>query len=162
MRSWLCAALGVAGLTGGCDRADTPVTEDPAVTASSGSLVDGAGPPLDASSERPRGSPEGEAARAHPDAGPPAEAALARWMDENAAPALRQRDLFAVAAAFDAIARFAPSTPPPAFANWASIATDGAAAARAAHLEGAIAACRACHTQYRLDYRSQLRARPLP
>jgi|HubBroStandDraft_2_1064218.scaffolds.fasta_scaffold96266_2 hypothetical protein len=94
------------------------------------------------------------------DAGPSrAEAPLLWWMQENPAAALRQGDNAAVATALDRLATFAPPDPP--YTNWASIARDGADAARAASLDGVKAACRGCHEQYRNAYKSGLRARPL-
>jgi hypothetical protein len=83
-------------------------------------------------------------------------------MKEHATTAMRQGDLFAIAAAFDQMAAFAPKAPPPAYANWVSISKDGAAAARAASMEGVKGACRGCHTQYRNAYKAEMRARPLP
>jgi hypothetical protein len=78
-------------------------------------------------------------------------------MKSNAGPAMSARDADAVAAAFDRIAAFAP----PGYPSWASIAKDGAAAARAQELEAARAACRSCHEQYRPRYREERRGAPL-
>lgn len=169
MRRWLWAALGTAawtaastllGLASACDKPEPPAaTLDPAATATASTERDAGqdrasapAPPVDAG-----------ASLAPSDADPsPAEAPLAHWMKEQAAPAMLQGDLFGLAAAFDAIALYAPKAPPPAYANWASIAKDGAAAARAASLEGAKGACRGCHAQYRNAYKAEMRARPLP
>jgi hypothetical protein len=155
MRCWLWAALGISGLASACDKAEAPAaTTDPAATATATeatdeastkpSLLDATLPsvPMDAGVSR-------------------AEAPLAYWMREHAATAMQQKDLFALATAFDQIALYAPKTAPPAYANWASIAKDGAAAARAASVEGVQGACRGCHAQYRSAYKSEMRARPL-
>jgi hypothetical protein len=163
MRRWLWAALGTAAstltLASACDKPEAPAPPlDPAATATAsaerdaGQVRGSASPPVDA------GLPT-----APSDADPsPAEAPLAHWMKEHAAPAILHGDIYALAEAFDTIATFAPKVPPPAYANWVSIAKDGAAAARAASLEGAKGACRGCHSQYRNAYKAEMRARPLP
>jgi hypothetical protein len=73
---------------------------------------------------------------------------------------MRADDLDALAQMLDKIATFAPASP--GYAYWASIATDGAASARAASIEGVRASCRGCHEQYKNLYKAQLRTRPLP
>ncbi len=73
---------------------------------------------------------------------------------------MRANDLQVLAQVLDKIATFAPTSP--GYPNWASIATDGAASARAASLEGVKASCRGCHEEYKTLYKGQLRARPLP
>jgi hypothetical protein len=108
----------------------------------------------------------GAAARATParptDGGPPdaAPAPLKAWMETHAAPPLVRGDLRAAADAFEAIAHLLPAAPQE-YPYWRSIALDGAAAARAGHLEGAKAACRGCHVQYRAKYAAARRARSL-
>lgn len=67
-------------------------------------------------------------------------------------------DNAALAADFDKIASFAPA----GYTKWASIAKDGATAARAANTDAAKAACRGCHDQYKSKYKSEMRARALP
>jgi hypothetical protein len=42
---------------------------------------------------------------------------------------------------------------PPGYTNWASIARDGADAARAEDLDAVKSACRSCHAQYEDRYR---------
>ena len=51
---------------------------------------------------------------------------------------------------------------PAGYTNWASIAKDGASAARAADLDAVKAACRGCHDQYKTKYRTEMRTRPVP
>jgi hypothetical protein len=105
---------------------------------------------------------EGALQSAPADSGPSlVEAPLLHFMRDHVATAMRQGDATALAAAFDQIAAFAPKGPPPEYANWASIAKDGAAAARAASVDGARGACRGCHSQYRNAYKADMRARPL-
>ncbi|HWL85910.1 MAG TPA: hypothetical protein VNO21_08915 [Polyangiaceae bacterium] len=96
------------------------------------------------------------ATEARPADDPPLQA----WMKANTAPAVASGDLPALAIAFDKLVGFAPKDKE--FANWPSIARDGAAAARAGKLDGAKAACRSCHAQYRPKYRLEMRSRPLP
>ncbi|HZU83620.1 MAG TPA: hypothetical protein VE987_11915 [Polyangiaceae bacterium] len=82
---------------------------------------------------------------------------LYAWMSANAAPALDHGDFVALGAAFERLA----SEAPPAYANWASIARDGADAARVEHLEAVKAACRGCHDEYRARYKKEMRDRPI-
>jgi hypothetical protein len=72
-------------------------------------------------------------------------------------PALLASDFAALAGALDAAAAWAPD----GYSNWASIARDGAGAARAGDAEAVRAACRSCHEQYRSRYQRDLRSRPL-
>jgi len=51
---------------------------------------------------------------------------------------------------------------PAGYTNWASIAKDGAKAARAADLGGVKASCRTCHDQYKKPYKTEMRTRPVP
>jgi cytochrome c553 len=78
-------------------------------------------------------------------------------MKANANPPLMQNDLFALATALDKIVDLAP----PGYTNWASIAKDGAAAARSGDLAAAKASCRSCHDQYKQKYKTEMRARKL-
>jgi hypothetical protein len=82
---------------------------------------------------------------------------LYAWMKANPAPASIAGDLDGLATAFDKIVTFAPAGYP----NWTSIARDGADAARAQSLDGAKAACRGCHSQYKAKYKTEMRDRPI-
>jgi hypothetical protein len=82
---------------------------------------------------------------------------LNAWMKANASPASIAQDFEGLATAFDKVVTFAPTGYP----NWASIARDGADAARAQSLDGAKAACRGCHTQYKDRYKKEMRDRPI-
>jgi hypothetical protein len=83
---------------------------------------------------------------------------LNAWMKANASPASVAEDFDGLAAAFDKIVGFAPAG---SYPNWTSIAHDGADAARAQSLDGAKAACRGCHSQYKDKYKREMRDRPI-
>lgn len=82
---------------------------------------------------------------------------LQAWMKSNANPPVMANDAAGLAVAFDKISRLAPS----GYTNWASIAKDGAKAARAGDVPGAKASCRTCHDQYKAKYKSELRTRKI-
>ena len=83
---------------------------------------------------------------------------LQGWMKKNTEPAMSATDFPALADALDKIVTFAPA----GYTNWASIAKDGAKAARAADLGGVKASCRGCHDQYKKPYKSEMRTRRVP
>jgi len=66
-------------------------------------------------------------------------------------------DLKAAAAALDKSAAFGPA----GYANWASIAKDGAAAARAGKEDAVKASCRSCHDQYKQKYKTENRSKKI-
>jgi hypothetical protein len=78
-------------------------------------------------------------------------------MKANANPPVMTGDLPGLATALDKIVGFAP----PGFPNWASIAKDGAGAARSGDLAAAKASCRTCHDQYKQKYKTEVRARKI-
>ncbi len=80
-------------------------------------------------------------------------------MKANTSPAVLARDFDALADALDKTAGFAPAGS--GYPNWASIARDGADAARAQSLDGVKASCRSCHSQYRAKYKQEMRDRPI-
>jgi hypothetical protein len=82
---------------------------------------------------------------------------LQAWMKKNANPPVSAGDLPALAQVMDRIAKLGPAE----YSNWASIAEDGARAARAGDMTAAKAACRSCHDQYKKPYKADHRARPL-
>jgi hypothetical protein len=84
---------------------------------------------------------------------------LQAWMKVNAGPPSKTGDIELLAAAFDAIAGFAPHAS--AYPNWASIARDGASVARRGRVDAARVACVSCHEQYRARFRRDLRSVPL-
>jgi hypothetical protein len=70
---------------------------------------------------------------------------------------LSARDFGAMAVALDKVAGLSPSS----YANWGSIARDGASAARVENLDAVKAACRGCHGQYRDRYKKEMRDQKL-
>jgi hypothetical protein len=88
---------------------------------------------------------------------PQPDCPLQAWMKANANPPVMTSDLAALATALDKIVGFGPA----GYANWASIAKDGAAAARSGDLTAAKASCRSCHDQYKQKYKTEMRARKI-
>lgn len=82
---------------------------------------------------------------------------LQAWMKANTNPAIAAQDFPALATALDKVATFAP----PGYTNWASIAKDGAKAARASDMTATKASCRTCHDQYKDKYKKELRTRKI-
>jgi hypothetical protein len=78
-------------------------------------------------------------------------------MKANTSAAMSAADFDALATALDKVVTFAPA----GYANWASIARDGASAARAQNLDAVKASCRGCHNQYKDKYKKEMRDRPL-
>jgi len=78
-------------------------------------------------------------------------------MKANTNPPIAANDLPALATALDKTASFAPA----GYGNWASIAKDGAKAARAGDMTAAKASCRTCHDQYKQKYKTELRGRKI-
>jgi hypothetical protein len=98
-------------------------------------------------------------ATAEPATAPKPDAdALGTWMRQVVSAAFISGDLDAIAGTFDQMARSTLSGYP----NWHSIARDGSQAARAGSIEGAKAACRACHIQYESAYRARSAPAPVP
>ena len=79
-------------------------------------------------------------------------------MKANTNPPMAANDLPALATALDKIVAFAPA----GYTNWASIAKDGAKAAKAGDATAAKASCRTCHDQYKEKYKTEIRARAIP
>jgi cytochrome c553 len=78
-------------------------------------------------------------------------------MKANMNPAMGASDTAALAVALDKAATYAP----PGYANWASIAKDGAKAAKGGDLAAAKASCRTCHDQYKTKYKAEMRTRKI-
>jgi hypothetical protein len=78
-------------------------------------------------------------------------------MKQNTSAAMSSEDFEALSTALDKAATFAP----PGYTNWASIAKDGASAARAQNLDAVKASCRGCHNQYKDKYKKEMRDRAL-
>jgi hypothetical protein len=79
-------------------------------------------------------------------------------MKANTAAAMSAKDFAGLVVALDEAAGFAP----PGYANWRSIAIDGASAARVQNLDAVKSACRGCHAQYRDRYKKEMRGQKLP
>lgn len=88
---------------------------------------------------------------------PQPDCPLQAWMKANTNPPIAANDLPALAIALDKTVTFAP----PGYGNWASIAKDGAKAARAGDMTAAKASCRTCHDQYKQKYKSEMRGRKI-
>ncbi len=158
---WMLTVLCLSGAS--CNKPDVEKEPSDILTAELPPLP----PPVPSTSTptptpTPTSTPTSTPTRA-PDAGvscgqkPLPDCPLQAWMKANAAAAMASQDMDAVATAFDKIAAFAPA----GYTNWVSISKDGAAAARAASLEGVKGGCRGCHEQYKKKYVAELRTRPL-
>jgi hypothetical protein len=82
---------------------------------------------------------------------------LYAWMKANTSAAMSAQDFPALVTALDRVVTFAP----PGYGSWASIARDGAKAARAQDVDGVKASCRSCHDQYKAKYKKEMRDRPI-
>ncbi len=82
---------------------------------------------------------------------------LYAWMKANTSAAMSAQDFDALAVALGKVVTFAPA----GYGNWASIARDGANAARVQNLDAVKAACRGCHNQYKDKYKREMRDRPI-
>jgi hypothetical protein len=107
--------------------------------------------------DAPTAAASGSAAPVECGAKPLPDCPLQAWMKANANPPLMQNDLPALATALDKIVELAP----PGYTNWASIAKDGADAARSGDLAATKASCRSCHDQYKQKYKTEMRARKI-
>jgi cytochrome c553 len=77
-------------------------------------------------------------------------------MKANMGPAAASGDGPDLAKGLDYIAAHAPAGMP----NWSGIAKGGAAKAKAGDIDGAKAACKSCHDQYKAKYKAEVRDRP--
>ncbi len=177
-RAWLAfafiGALAGASLVAGCSREGEDGAEAAVILDGGPSVARPASPlpaPLslaDASAVRDARADEELAAVA--DAGrfcgqnDLPDCPLQAWMKKNATTTLQFGETPVLGDVFDAIAALAPRGPSArqAYANWVSIARDGAQAARIGDVTAAKAACRGCHLQYRSRYHADLRGLPLP
>lgn len=82
---------------------------------------------------------------------------LKTWMKANMAVGVNHGDFHGLAVGLEKLATFAP----PGYPFWASISRDGADAARSQDIDAVRGACRGCHSQYRDQYKRELRARPI-
>jgi hypothetical protein len=78
-------------------------------------------------------------------------------MKEHTQMDLSAGDMPSLAGDLDKIATMAPA----GYTKWASIAKDGATAARAANNDAVKASCRGCHDAYKAKYKTEMRTRPV-
>jgi hypothetical protein len=168
---FLAGLVGLLAAGAACSKDDSPsipATEAPAAEPTSATPVASVVASASASAPAQSGSPAGVTAHslasakvsdAAPACGdkPLPPCPLNAWMKQNASPASIAEDFDGLGSSFDKIATFAPAGYP----NWVSIAHDGADAARAQSLDGAKAACRGCHSQYKDKYKREMRDRPI-
>lgn len=136
-----------------------PTATDPTGTADATAPKASAGTAATAATATAASAGAGDAASAAPACGkkPLPDCPLQGWMKLNTNPAVSANDLPALATALDKIVTFAPA----GYTNWASIAKDGAKAARAGDMTAAKASCRTCHDQYKDKYKKEMRARKI-
>jgi len=82
---------------------------------------------------------------------------LQGWMHAHMEAPLAAGDADTLATSLDEATKMAPA----GYTNWASIARDGAGAARASRPEAVKAACRSCHEQYKAKYKAEMRDRKI-
>jgi hypothetical protein len=78
-------------------------------------------------------------------------------MRQHAALALAKKDAAALATHFETIGRMNPAKKE--WGNWDRFAREGAEAARAGRMSGAITTCGRCHSVYRATYNAKYRMR---
>ncbi|MEO8801274.1 MAG: hypothetical protein ABI551_25505 [Polyangiaceae bacterium] len=83
---------------------------------------------------------------------------LQKWMKQHTQADLSAGDNAAIAGDLEKIAAMAPD----GYSKWASIAKDGATAARAANTDAVKASCRGCHDDYKTKYKTEMRGRAVP
>jgi hypothetical protein len=116
--------------------------------------------PAPVASEPPAAPAESPAPAAEETPAAPAQKAptpMKDWMTSSLARPVKQQDFAALERALHTTADYAPSE----FADWRDIAERGARAAAARDIEAVRESCKTCHNEYRLDYREQMRSRPL-
>ena len=82
---------------------------------------------------------------------------LQAWMKSNMNPPVMTSDTAALAIALEKSVALAPA----GYTNWASIAKDGAKAAKSGDLAAAKQSCRGCHDQYKKKYQAEIRSRKI-
>ena len=104
-------------------------------------------------------TPTASASAAAPECGkkPLPDCPLQAWMKANLNPPVTTNDAAGLEAGLTKLAGMAP----PGYTNWATIAKDGAKAAKGGDLTAAKASCRTCHDEYRPKYRAEIRGRKI-
>lgn len=85
---------------------------------------------------------------------------LGKWMKANMGAPLAGQDFAAVGKGFDTVAGKPPASGD--YAQWASIAKGGSAAAAKSDLAGVKGACKQCHDTYREKYKKDFPTTPFP
>jgi hypothetical protein len=137
--------------TGGAD-ATAPAPSASAASAVTATASGGVAPATSASASAASADGAGTCGKK-----PLPDCPLQGWMKSNTNPAIASQDFPGLATALDKVATFAP----PGYTNWASIAKDGAKAARASDMTATKASCRTCHDQYKDKYKKELRTRKI-
>jgi hypothetical protein len=85
---------------------------------------------------------------------------LGKWMKPNMGAPMAGQDFATLQKSLDLVA----SKPPPSgdYANWASFAKSGSAAAAKQDLAGLKASCKQCHDAYKESYKKDFATRPFP
>lgn len=114
--------------------------------------------------EKPAGKDGGATAAASGSAAAPEcgtkplpDCPLQAWMKSNANPPVLTNDVAALEPVLTKIAGMAPA----GYTNWASIAKDGAKAAKGGDMAAAKASCKGCHDQYKQKYKTEMRGRKI-
>ncbi len=137
--------------------APTAGAADAAAPATASAVASTTAPKASASAPAGGAHPELAAANAVCGVKPQPDCPLQAWMKANTNSAVASSDLPALAIALDKTVALGPA----GYTNWASIAKDGAKAAKAGDLTGAKASCRTCHDQYKAKYKADLRGRKI-
>jgi hypothetical protein len=85
---------------------------------------------------------------------------LGKWMKPNMSAPLLDQDFATLQKSLDLVA----SKPPPGdgYAQWSTLAKDGAAAAAKQELAGVKASCKKCHDAFKEKYLKDFPTRPFP
>ncbi len=164
-----------------CTKSEAPSAEPASSAPPSPKPKDTAAPPAPASAAAAAGGATAASAATAPDGAAPKAIATAdagadltaanaacgkkplpdcplqAWMKANTNAAISANDFPALVVALDKTATMAP----PGYANWVSIAKDGAKAAKAGDLTATKASCRTCHDQYKRKYKEELRGQKI-
>jgi len=88
---------------------------------------------------------------------------LQGWMEKNLQDPLDKKDLKAVAASLEKVAKLVPD---PKWnegpEGWAKLANEGAAAAKKGDADGTQKSCKSCHKAFRNDFKKSHRMMPPP
>lgn len=186
-RTMLSSVLLVAAVVAACTKTDPPAPTTASATPSAGaaatatatasaaatpSAEPSAEPTATASAaatstataEKPAGKDGGASAAASGSAAAPEcgtkplpDCPLQAWMKSNANPPVMTNDVAALEGVLTKIAGMAPA----GYTNWATIAKDGAKAAKGGDMAAAKASCKGCHDQYKQKYKTEMRGRKI-